>query len=167
MACDGDRIEASEGIQRAESLSWCLGWSSHVGKVSHVCNFWVFEPKPLFAWPRGQGLGPGSLCHQAGRVWKGRDNRCNWEHSSWGPGFLSNFQPPSWGLLIVDGLGVSQLTTFVSFPLVSQPPCGYRASEQNACPPGSLPPSTPRHPPANSYSSVKSQLKRHFLTKFF
>lgn len=56
-----------------------------------------------------------------------------------------------------DGLGVSQPYALFLFP-GEQSQYGYRASELNACVPGSSPPSTPRNYPANSYVSVKSQL---------
>lgn len=57
----------------------------------------------------------------------------------------------------VDGLGVSQPYALFLFP-GEQSHYGYRASELNACVPGSSPPSTPRYYPADFYASVKSQL---------
>ena len=63
----------SRGTQRAEPLLCRLGWSSHVGKVSHISSLWVFEPKTLFTWAWGQG--PGSLYQHAKGVCKGKDKK--------------------------------------------------------------------------------------------
>ena len=110
----------SRGTQRAEPLLCRLGWSSHVGKVSHISSLWVFEPKTLFTWAWGQGA--GSLYQHAKRVWKGKDKKMQLRTQFlWTWGFSPDSSLQAEGFW-VGRLEVSQLAAFVSVPLVSQAP---------------------------------------------
>lgn len=112
----------SRGLQRAESLLWCLGWSSHVEKVSHISSLWVFEPKTSFTW--GWGQGPGSLYQHARESEKEETTDAAENTVPVGLGFSPN-SSPSWGLL--SGWSrVSQLAAFVSVSLVSRAPVAAR-----------------------------------------